>query len=171
MSERILNGDLRGRAKAVKLLLMDCDGVLTDGRLYYSDTGESLKAFHVRDGQGLVSWHEAGFQSGIITGRNSAMVEVRARELGIHFLRQSSSDKLTDFREILGAAGIGADEVAFIGDDIGDLPLFDLVGISIAVRDASLRVRDTATFVTSLKGGKGAVREVIDLLLEAKLAE
>jgi len=148
---------------------MDCDGVLTDGRLYFSNQGEVIKAFHVRDGQGIVSWHAAGFQSGIISGRDSGdIIKLRADELGMKYVRTCSTDKVTDFRHIITQAGGAADETAFIGDDIGDLGLMKLVGFSIAVSDAVEEVRTAAAHVTKARGGHGAVREVIDLLLSRK---
>lgn len=156
------------RAKKVKLLLMDCDGVLTDGRLYYSERGEELKVFHVHDGQGLISWHQAGFQSGVITGRTSKMLEKRANELGIKFLRQGSKDKLKDFRSVLEKISVSKDEVAYIGDDITDLVLLQSVGFSIAVANAVEEISSKVDYITKLNGGFGAVREVIDLLMLAK---
>ncbi len=168
MSERKLNEDVIKRAKKVKLLLMDCDGVLTDGRLYYSERGEELKVFHVRDGQGLVNWHQAGFRSGIITGRISKILETRANELGIHFIKQGSKDKLKDFESILIEAEVSSDEVAFIGDDLVDMVLFKKVGFSVAVADAIEILFTEASYITNLNGGLGAVREVVDLLINLK---
>lgn len=168
MSERQLNGDITKRARKIKLLLMDCDGVLTDGKLYYSERGEELKVFHVRDGQGLVYWHQAGFRSGIITGRKSKMLEIRATELGMHFIKQASKDKEKDFEGILIQAGVAADEVAFIGDDLTDMVLFEKVGFSIAVADAVEMLFMKADYITKTNGGLGAVREVIDLLFDSK---
>ena len=115
---------------------MDCDGVLTDGRLYFTETGETMKVFHVRDGQGIVSWHAAGNRSGIISGRNSKIVEVRAKELGIEFVRQGAGDKIGVFEEILALAKVSAEETAFVGDDVPDVFLFERVGLAIAVADA-----------------------------------
>jgi 3-deoxy-D-manno-octulosonate 8-phosphate phosphatase (KDO 8-P phosphatase) len=153
----------------IRLLLMDCDGVLTDGRLYFSNEGEVIKVFHVRDGQGIVSWHAAGFQSGIISGRDSGtIIQSRADELGMKYVRTCSTDKVADFHDIITQAGVAADETAFIGDDIGDLELMKLVGFPIAVADAIEEVRTAAAHVTKAKGGNGAVREVVDLLLRAK---
>jgi 3-deoxy-D-manno-octulosonate 8-phosphate phosphatase (KDO 8-P phosphatase) len=153
----------------IQLLLLDCDGVLTDGRLYFSANGEEMKAFHVRDGQGIVLWHKAGFKSGIISGRDSGgIVESRARELGMHYVRTGSKDKLADLMVILADAGIDADQVAYVGDDVGDVDLMRSVGLPVAVADAVEEARNAAKFVTSHKGGDGAVREVIDLLLAAK---
>ena len=160
--------DVEERSKRVKLLLMDCDGVLTDGRLYFSENGEELKTFHVRDGQGIVSWHRAGFKSGIISGRNSRIVEVRAAELGIEFVRQGVSDKSAVCRELARLAGVDLDEVAFVGDDSPDVELMKAVGFAAAVADAVNEVKEVAHFKTKKKGGRGAVREIVDLLLAAK---
>ncbi len=168
MFEQKVNDEVAERARKVKLLLMDCDGVLTDGRLYYSENGEALKVFHVRDGQGLVEWHRNGFRSGIITGRRSQALEFRADELGIDFLKQASTDKDADFRNILADSGLSPFEVAFIGDDIPDLVLFGKVGLSFAVADAHRKLLASADIVTDSNGGFGAVREAIDYLLYAK---
>jgi len=157
--------DVEERSKRVKLLLMDCDGVLTDGRLYFSENGEELKTFHVRDGQGIVSWHRAGFKSGIISGRSSRIVEVRAAELGIEFVRQGVSDKSAVCRELARLAGVDLDEVAFVGDDSPDVELMKAVGFAAAVADAVNEVKEVAHFKTKKKGGRGAVREIVDLLL------
>src|SRR5690242_19610848 len=126
----------------IKLLLMDCDGVLTDGRLYFSARGEELKVFHVRDGQGLALWHQAGFESGIISGRDAGdIIRKRADELGIKYVYVKSSDKIADFEKIIADAGVAPDEVAFVGDDIGDLGLMERVGLAVAVADAVAEVR------------------------------
>jgi 3-deoxy-D-manno-octulosonate 8-phosphate phosphatase (KDO 8-P phosphatase) len=161
---------LFSRARNIKLLLMDCDGVLTDGRLYFSERGEEMKVFHVRDGQGLVNWHAAGFTSGIITGRGAeSIIRRRAEELGIHYLKANSANKLGDFEAIIAEVGVSPEETAFIGDDVGDLGLLGRVGVSVAVADAADEVRSKVMFTTQLNGGYGAVREVIDLLLRSKL--
>lgn len=160
--------DTLERAKSIQLILMDCDGVLTDGRLYFSKQGEELKVFHVRDGQGLVSWHAAGFDSGIISGRDArAIIEARAGELGIKYVRVKSSNKVGDLKGILAEARVEAEHVAFIGDDIGDIGLMKVVGFAVAVADAMPEVKETAHYVTEKAGGHGAVREVTDLLLKA----
>jgi 3-deoxy-D-manno-octulosonate 8-phosphate phosphatase (KDO 8-P phosphatase) len=164
-----LTGDILISAKKIKLLLMDCDGVLTDGRLYYSEEGEQMKVFNVRDGQGLVSWHKAGYQSGIISGRDAKKIlEARATELGMHYIKACSHDKAKDFLDILQDAKVAPDEVAYIGDDIGDISLLEKVGLPIAVADAALEVIPYAAYQTKANGGFGAVREVADLLLTAK---
>ncbi len=145
---------------------MDCDGVLTDGRLYFSARGEEMKVFDVRDGQGIVSWHRAGFKSGIISGRGAgAIVQRRADELGIEFVRTGSADKVKDFEEIILSLGIEPGQVAYIGDDVGDVEIMKRVGFAVAVADAVEETKAVAAFVTSAKGGRGAVREVIDRLL------
>lgn len=148
---------------------MDCDGVLTDGRLYFSARGEEMKVFHVRDGQGLVMWHQAGFRSGIITGRDAeTIIRKRADEIGIHYVKARSDDKIRDLEEILAEAGVTAEETAFIGDDIGDLGLLGKVGLSVGVADAVAEVLASVMYVTKANGGNGAVRELTDLLLKSK---
>ena len=164
-----LSGDVLARARKIKLLLMDCDGVLTDGRLYYTETGEQMKVFNVRDGQGIVSWHKAGFRSGIISGRDAKKIlEVRATELGMHYIKACSFDKAKDFLDILQDAKVTSEEVAYIGDDIGDTCLMRKVGLPIAVADAVSELLPDVVYTTKAEGGRGAVREVTDLLLRAK---
>jgi len=152
-------------SKNIQLLLMDCDGVLTDGRLYFSKDGEELKVFDARDGQGLVLWHAASFRSGIISGRNSPILEMRAKQLGVEFIYQGRKEKVSAFRELIAAAGVSAEEVAFIGDDTPDAEVFPFVGLAVAVADAHESVRSAAHYVTRSSGGRGAVRELIDMLL------
>lgn len=159
---------LAERTKKIKLLLMDCDGVLTDGRLYFGPTGEELKVFHARDGQGIIDWHKAGFRSGIISGRNSPIVEMRANQLGIEFIKQGRNDKAAALAEILAESGATAEETAFIGDDTPDIQVFERVGFAIAVHDAHIAVKNAAHYVTQIEGGRGAVREIIDLILRSK---
>jgi 3-deoxy-D-manno-octulosonate 8-phosphate phosphatase (KDO 8-P phosphatase) len=169
MGRIYLSKNILSRAKKIKLLLMDCDGVLTDGKLYYSERGEQLKVFHVRDGQGLVMWHNAGFRSGIISGRNAKKIlEKRATEIGIHYIKSCSIDKARDFEDILQDAKVSLEEVAYIGDDIGDICLLKKVGLPIAVADAVSEVMFHTVYKTKANGGCGAVREVTDLLLTAK---
>lgn len=157
------------RARKIKLLIMDCDGVLTDGRLYFGTSGEELKVFHVRDGQGLVYWHQAGFRSGVISGRNSPIVEMRMKQLGVEFIWQGRKEKVSAFHEILAAANIEAHEVAFIGDDTPDAEVFPLVGLAVAVGDAHDAVKAAAHYVTKADGGRGSVRDIIDIILAAKI--
>ena len=167
--EHKLTDEIVERAKKIKLLLMDCDGVLTDGRLYYTESGEQMKVFNVRDGQGIVSWHQAGFQSGIISGRDAQKIlEARASELGMRYIKARSHNKAKDFSDILQDTKLNPEQVAYIGDDVGDICLLEKVGLPIAVADAALQVLRYAIYKTENKGGFGAVREVTDLLLQAK---
>ncbi|MGD9563687.1 MAG: KdsC family phosphatase [Pyrinomonadaceae bacterium] len=160
---------IKERGSKVRLLLMDCDGVLTDGRLYFAASGEVVKVFHVRDGQGIDSWHKAGFRSGIITGRDAEdILRARAQELSMDYVCVRSSDKLRDLEAVLVEAGVSAEETAFIGDDVGDVPVLERVGFPVAVADAAAEAKAVAAYVTQAKGGQGAVREVADLLLAAK---
>ncbi len=160
--------DIADRAKRVRLLILDVDGTLTDGRLYYGASGEELKVFHVHDGYGLKRWHDAGGSSAIISGRESAIVEKRAEELGIQFVYQDRDDKTTAFVELLAVANVSADECCFVGDDTLDVQVMERVGFAVAVADAHEDARSAAHFVTTLGGGRGAVREVTDLLIEAR---
>jgi 3-deoxy-D-manno-octulosonate 8-phosphate phosphatase (KDO 8-P phosphatase) len=160
--------DILFRARKIKLLLMDCDGVLTDGRLYFTETGETMKVFHVRDGQGLVDWHRKGFYSGIISGRNSEIVRKRATELGIKYVKVGSRNKVKDFEEILADAKVSREEVAFVGDDLPDINVLRLVGLPIVVADAENEVLRESAYITKAKGGFGAIREVTNLLIFAK---
>ncbi|MBS1798185.1 MAG: HAD hydrolase family protein [Acidobacteria bacterium] len=169
MNIRNLSADVLERARRVKLLLMDCDGVLTDGRLYFTSNGEEMKVFNVRDGQGLASWHRAGYRSGIITGRDGEKIlRARAAELNISHLKVRSRDKAKDFAEIIEAEAVKPEDVAYIGDDIGDICLMKLVGFPVAVADAAGEVFPYVIHTTEKKGGRGAVRELTDLLLAAK---
>lgn len=169
MDESIVTEDILIRARKIKLLLMDCDGVLTDGRLYFTERGEEMKVFHVRDGQGLANWHKAGFRSGIISGRNAKKIlQARATELGMHYIKAGSLDKAKDFADILQDEKVLAEEVAYIGDDIGDICLLKKVGLPVAVADASLELNPYIIYKTEKKGGFGAVRELTDLMLKAK---
>jgi 3-deoxy-D-manno-octulosonate 8-phosphate phosphatase (KDO 8-P phosphatase) len=156
------------RAQRIKLLLMDCDGVLTDGRIWLTADGDEVKAFHVRDGQGIVLLHLAGVRTGIISGRISAATERRANELGMSFLRQGVSEKVAVFDDLLGEAGLAADECAYIGDDVGDIEIMRRVGLAVAVADAADAAKQVAHFVTTAAGGKGAVREVCETILQAQ---
>lgn len=160
--------EIEKRAARVKLLLMDCDGVLTDGRINLLADGDEQKSFHTRDGHGLVLLHRAGLRSGIISGRTSVAVERRARDLGIQFVRQGTWDKIVEFEEVLAEAGVDEGEAAFIGDDVTDIPLMQRVGMAVAVADATEETRAAAHYVTQLPGGFGAVREVTDLILKAQ---
>lgn len=155
-------------AARVRLLVLDVDGVLTDGRLYYGARGEALKAFHVRDGLGLKLLAAAGVTVAVISGRRSAMTARRCRELGVRHLLQGVEDKLTAFHRLRGRLGMSSSVCACVGDDVPDVPLMREVGLSFAVADAHPQARGAAHVTTQLPGGKGAVREICDYLLEAR---
>ena len=156
------------RASRIKLLLMDCDGVLTDGRLWLTEDGDEQKSFNSRDGLGLSLLHRAGLKSGIITGRASKAVTRRAQELGVEFLRQGDSHKIEAFEQVLQQAGVDEDEVAFVGDDLPDIPIMKRAELAVAVADAEEEARLVAHYVTRAKGGRGAVREVVELILKSQ---
>jgi 3-deoxy-D-manno-octulosonate 8-phosphate phosphatase (KDO 8-P phosphatase) len=162
------SSELQQRAARIKLLLMDCDGVLTDGRIWIFENGEEQKGFHTRDGLGIDLLHRAGLQSGIISGRTSSAVERRARGLGMSFIVQGVEDKLSAFSETLAQAGLTNAEVAYIGDDLNDIPLMLQSGLAVAVADAALETREHAHYVTTLQGGYGAIREVVELILKSQ---
>ena len=160
--------EIQRRAARIKLLLMDCDGVLTDGRIWILDDEEDQKAFHTRDGLGIELLHRAGLRSGIISGRISSALERRAQSLGVSFVWQGREDKRQAFADTLTQAGCRSDEVAFAGDDLTDLPLMRLSGLAITVGDAAAEVKAHAHYVTKANGGHGAVREAIELILKAQ---
>ena len=160
--------EIERRAARIKLLLMDCDGVLTDGRIWLNADGDEQKTFHVRDGQGIVLLHRAGLQTGIISGRTSAATERRASELGITFLRQGVTDKVAAFDYLLRQAAVSPDECAYVGDDVGDVEIMRRVGLAVAVADAADEAKHVAHLVTTAAGGKGAVREVCETILKAQ---
>ena len=162
------SSDVQQRAARIKLLLMDCDGVLTDGRIWLFENAEEQKGFHARDGLGIELLHRAGLRSGIITGRSSSAVDRRARGLGMSFVLQGREDKLKAFNETLVHAGVTNAEVAYVGDDLNDVPLMLAAGLGIAVADAAAEAREHAHYVTNAAGGFGAVREVIELILKSQ---
>jgi 3-deoxy-D-manno-octulosonate 8-phosphate phosphatase (KDO 8-P phosphatase) len=155
-------------AAQIRLLVLDVDGVLTDGRLWFGAEGEALKVFHVRDGAGLKALQRAGIEVAIISGRRSAAVEQRCAELGIRHLLQGREDKAAALRELLAALAVTAAATACVVDDTPDLPLMAIVALPIAVADAHADVLAAARHVTRAAGGRGAVREVCDVLLEAR---
>ncbi len=160
--------DLPARAAAIELLLLDVDGVLTDGSIIYADDGTELKRFHVRDGSGLKLWHAAGKRSAIVSGRKSVAVERRASELGIRPVLQGRDDKLAAFDEVLAATGLRPEQVCAVGDDLPDVPVLRRCGLAVAVADACPEVRAAAHHVTAAPGGRGAAREAIEWLLKAQ---
>jgi 3-deoxy-D-manno-octulosonate 8-phosphate phosphatase (KDO 8-P phosphatase) len=159
---------LAERCVPIELLVLDVDGVMTDGRINYAGTDVEVKTFHVRDGSGLKIWAESGKRAAIITGRNSPAVARRAAELGINLLVQGAPDKLVALRSILAATELRPAQVAAIGDDLPDLPVLEGVGLAMAVGDACPEVRVAAHHVTRAPGGRGAVREAIELVMRCQ---
>lgn len=155
-------------AALIRLLVLDVDGVLTDGRLYFGPDGETLKAFHVRDGAGLKQAAAAGITLAVISGRHSKMTSLRCRELGVDHVLQGVQDKLAALRELCAQLHLPAASCACIGDDTPDVPVMRAVGLAFAVADAHQDARQAAHMVTTLPGGSGAVREVCDYLLAAR---
>ncbi len=160
------------RARKIKLLLMDVDGVMTDGRIYYVPNPRGglfeTKTFCSRDGLGIRLAHEAGIKTGVITGRGSPVIVYRVKELGIHFLQQNVFDKIGPYEKIRRAAGLRDEQVAYIGDDIVDLPVLERVGLAVGVCDGDPTLRRRVHYWTRTRGGMGAVRETIDLILTAQ---
>ena len=150
----------------IKLLAMDVDGVLTDGGIYMHDDGTESKKFHVHDGAWIRIWKRLGLLTALISGRQCKAVDHRAKDLGIDFVYQGAHQKVPFLEQLLAESGVHAQEVAYIGDEIGDLPVIRRVGFGVAVADALAEVRDAADYVTSRRGGEGAVQELICYLLK-----
>lgn len=163
---------LLARGKKIKLLIMDVDGVMTDGKFYYVPRPHGglleTKGFDSRDGLGLRLAHHSGIKTGIITGRSSLVIEYRVKDLGIHFLQQDALEKIGPYETMRDAAQCKDDEVCYIGDDLTDLPLLIRVGLGVSVANGDPLVREHAHFCTQAKGGAGAVREAIELILTAQ---
>jgi 3-deoxy-D-manno-octulosonate 8-phosphate phosphatase (KDO 8-P phosphatase) len=159
---------ISSKAKKIKLLLLDVDGVMTDGRIILDDRGNEIKAFHVRDGHGIKLAQRAGIVVGIITGRSSEVVNIRARELGITEVYQGAHEKIAVYDALLAKCGFRDDEAAYIGDDVVDIEIFKRVGMAAAVADADPGVKPYVDMVTRAAGGRGAVREVINVILKAR---
>lgn len=162
------SADVTGRARAIRLLVLDVDGVLTDGRLYYSDQGAELKAFNIQDGLGIKLLQRNGIAVGIITGRTSPLVARRAAELGISLLIQGREDKFAALAEVLATLPYRLDEIAFMGDDLPDLGAIRRVGLGMAVANANAAIAACAHWRSTLPGGAGAVREAAEFLLNAQ---
>lgn len=160
--------DLIAKCARIEMLVLDVDGVLTDGRIVYTDAGAELKAFHVRDGSGLKLWTALGKKVGIITGRNSSIVDRRAKELDIACVIQGAADKKAALVTMLKTASVNAEVACAIGDDIVDVPVMRACGVAVAVADACTEAKEDADYVTLAKGGRGAVRETIEWLLRAQ---
>jgi len=163
-----VDAELRRRLAAIRILMMDVDGVLTDGGLYYSESGEQMKRFFVRDGLGIKLIQRAGIATAFVTGLKSELVAERARELGVGEVIQDCMDKEPEVKEILKLRKLAWEEVAYVGDDLIDLQVMRSVGFAVAVADAPEAVKKVAHYVTTLPGGRGAVREVCDLILSSR---
>ncbi len=156
------------RLASIDLLIMDVDGVLTQGEVIYTDTGDQIKIFSVKDGLGLRLLMDAGIQTAIVTGRSAGALDARVKNLGIPYLLHGVSDKAAALSELVAQSGIPAHRIAFIGDDLPDLPIMKRVGVAIAVADAVPEVIERAAITTNRPGGKGAVRETCEAILKAK---
>lgn len=154
--------------RRIKLVIMDVDGVLTDGSICLADDGTETKRFHAHDGSAIVFLHRVGLQGAILTGRKSRATRLRARELGIRIVAEGNSDKRCGLARILARAGCDASEACHIGDDLTDVPVMRRVAFAVAVRDAAPEARRVASYVTRRRGGHGAVREVVEMILKAQ---
>lgn len=168
MSLPPLPSEIRARLQEVRALILDVDGVLTDGRTTYISGGLESKTFHARDGFGIQLMMDFGYLVGVVSGLVSEVTEARCDELNIRFQRFGISGKLEGFQDMLVDMGVAAEEVAYIGDDLPDLPIFAEVGVSIAVADAAPELRSRAHIVLRNNGGQGAVREACEQILKAK---
>ena len=163
-----MTSDLLQRGKHIKLAIFDVDGVLTDGRLYFDPEGREMKVFDVKDGHGMVMLRHAGITAAILSARESAVVEKRMRDLGIEHVCMGRRDKLAAFQELLACTGISADETAFMGDDLVDLPVLARVGLAATVADAHAEVQSRVHWASRHPGGRGAARELCELVLRAR---
>jgi len=159
--------DIKEKLKKIKLLILDVDGVMTDGRIIMDDEGREIKNFHVRDGHGIKVLQRYGIKVALLTGRKSKVVEYRARDLDIKDVYQKVYNKKEVFEKILKKYKLSAEEAAFIGDDIIDVPVLKSVGFSVAVADAIDVVKKSVHYVTENQGGNGAVREICEMILKA----
>jgi 3-deoxy-D-manno-octulosonate 8-phosphate phosphatase (KDO 8-P phosphatase) len=156
------------RASSIRLLALDVDGVMTDGKLYFDSAGNELKAFNTRDGLGMKALQRCGIRLAIITGRNSPMVAQRAAQLEIDFVFQGRTDKLEAYMQLLDKSGLEEHQICYAGDDWIDLPVLQRCGLAITVPSADREVKDRVHWVTTRAGGEGAVREMCDLILTAQ---
>ena len=156
------------KVKKLKLLILDVDGVLTDGRLFFDAQGSEYKAFHARDGHGLKLLQETGVEVAIISGRKSRSVTLRMQSLGIRHVYQGHENKVAAFEEILSKMALSTEQVAHVGDDLLDLPLMKRANLALAVQDANFAVKDYADGITDLNGGCGAVREICDFIMQTQ---
>ncbi len=163
-----VSDEVRSKAQQVRLLALDVDGVMTDGRLYFDDSGREMKAFSTRDGMGIKALQRFGIPIALITGRQSPMVSQRAAELGIKLIFQGSDNKSQALDELLASTGLQADQVCYAGDDWIDLPVLKRVGFSVTVADADPAVRQQVDWISAEAGGMGAVRALCNLILAAQ---
>jgi len=166
--KKSFSGELKRKAKAIDMLVLDVDGVLTDGRIIIDDGGRESKHFNVKDGHGIKMLLKMGIEVAFLTGRKSRVVEHRAQDLGVREVYQGAKDKVLIFEGMLLKKNMPAERVAYMGDDIVDVPLFRKVGLSVAVADACDEAKQAAHYVTEKEGGKGAVREICDMILRAQ---
>jgi len=162
-----MDAALKERAQGIRMLILDVDGVLTDGKLYFDHAGNEMKAFNTRDGMGMKALQKAGIEVAVITGRKSAAVANRMEQLGIKHVYQGREDKLDAFLDLLDKTGLDAQQTCFAGDDWIDLPVLIRVGLAVSVADAEERVKEQAHWITTRNGGDGAVREICNLILSA----
>jgi 3-deoxy-D-manno-octulosonate 8-phosphate phosphatase (KDO 8-P phosphatase) len=156
------------KAKKLKLLILDVDGVLTDGKLFFDNDGNEYKSFHAQDGHGIKMLRQTGVEVAVISGRKSKSVALRMKNLGIEYVYQGHENKIAAFNEIIEKIGITPEQAAHVGDDVIDLPVMIRVGLAIAVNDANFAVKQHADWCTALPGGQGAVREVCDFIMQAQ---
>lgn len=168
MEHEVLNESLIHKIRSIRILILDVDGVMTDGRIIMDDKGCEVKNFNVKDGHGIKMLMRYGVDIILLTGRRSNVVEHRARDLGIVEVYQGIFNKVEIFNEILLKKALNSEQIAFIGDDIVDIPLLKRVGFSVAVADASEDVKRSVDYITSKKGGSGAVREICELILRCQ---
>lgn len=164
----MLSNENAERANKIRLILTDCDGVLTDGSLYYTANGEAAKVFHIHDGLAFKLARQAGIKTGIISGRKSEALALRARELKVDFLYHGNDAKLAAYKEILAKTKLRDRRIAYIGDDLHDLELLHRVGFAISVADAVAEVKAAAHFITTRNGGRGAFREAVEFILKTQ---
>ncbi len=165
--ERLMR-EIIEKAKKLKLLILDVDGVLTDGRLFFDDQGKEYKCFHARDGHGIKLLRQTGVEVAVISGRQSNSVALRMKSLGVEAVYQGHENKIAAFNEIVKKMSIEPEQIAHVGDDLLDLPIMTRVGLSIAVNDANHFVKENADWCTQTQGGLGAVREVCDFIMQAQ---
>jgi len=160
--------DVAPRCRPIELILSDVDGDLTDGGVIFDNQGIEIKRFHIRDGLGIKLWQRVGHHFGLVTGRASHIVQLRAKELGVDLVRQGIDDKLPAVKQIAGQLRLRAEQVCYVGDDLPDLPVLQWVGLAAVVADGCEELHPAAHYITKAGGGRGALREIIELILKAQ---